>query len=72
MITKAKYFIVVDRGIPTRRAYFGEGSGPIHISRTRCTSSDTRLTDCTIDRSGINRCEHDEDAGVICAGKDMY
>ena len=58
------------RGIPTREAYFGEGSGPIHLSRAECGSSDTRLTDCTIDKTGINGCEHSEDAGVICSGMD--
>ena len=51
------------------RAYFGEGRGPIHLSRAECKNNDTRLIDCTIDKTGINRCDHSEDAGVICMGK---
>ena len=56
-------------GIPIRAAYFGEGSGPIHLSRAQCRNSDTRLIDCAIDKTGINGCGHSEDAGVICMGK---
>ena len=56
------------RGIPTRGAYFGEGSGPIHLSRAQCNSRDMRLIDCAIDKTGMNGCRHNEDAGVICMG----
>ena len=59
-----------ERAIPTRGAYFGEGSGPIHLSRAHCNSRDMRLTDCTIDETGINGCNHSEDAGVICIGEE--
>ena len=58
----------VERGIPTRRAFFGEGRGPVHLSRVECISEDTDLLDCTIDKSAVNRCDHSEDAGVICRG----
>ena len=37
-----------ERAIPTRRAYFGEGRGPIHLSRVECFVTDTRLSDCNI------------------------
>ena len=59
----------LERAIPTRGAHFGEGSGPIHLSRTECRSNDTRLIDCTINKTGMNGCDHSEDAGVICVGK---
>ena len=59
-----------ERAIPTRGAYFGEGSGPIHLSRAQCSGRDTRLTDCAIDKTGINGCRHSEDAGVICIGEE--
>ena len=59
---------LLEIGIPTRGAYFGEGSGPIHLSRAQCSNRDSRLTDCTIDKTGINGCVHSEDAGVICMG----
>ena len=59
----------VERAIPTRGAYFGKGSGPIHLSNAKCNYTDTRLLNCTIDRTGMNGCDHSEDAGVICVGK---
>ena len=62
-------YAALAKAIPTRRAYFGEGSGPIHLSRAQCNSRDTSLTDCTINKTGINGCRHSEDAGVICMGK---
>ena len=58
----------LDTGIPTRRAFFGEGIGPVHLSSAGCTSEDTDLLDCAIDKSAVNRCDHSEDAGVICRG----
>ena len=58
----------IDRGIPTRRSLFGEGRGPVHLSRAGCTSEDTDLLSCTIDKSAVNGCNHSEDAGVICRG----
>ena len=61
--------IIIEIGIPTRTAYFGEGSGPIHLSRAQCNSRDTRLIDCNINKTGVNGCRHSEDAGVICMGK---
>ena len=62
--------MIIDIGIPTTRAYyFGEGSGPIHLSRAECRNDDTTLINCAIDKTGINGCVHSEDAGVICMGK---
>ena len=61
----------IEKAIPVKRAaaYFGEGSGPIHLSNTQCRNNDTRLTSCIIDKSGVNGCAHSDDAGVICMGK---
>ena len=59
------------RAIPTRGAYFGEGSGLIHLSNVTCNTSKSilRLIDChPIDRDGINNCSHSQDAGLICRG----
>ena len=54
-------------------AYFGEGDGPIHLTDAKCSATDTRLTECykILSSIGINGCEHREDAGVICIGKDV-
>ena len=62
--------ITIARAVPTRVAYFGEGSGPIHLSKARCNSHEKMLTNCNIDKTGINHCNHGSDAGVICKGKD--
>ena len=59
----------IERAIPTIRAYFGKGSGPIYLSKAQCTSRDNILIGCKINNTEINRCRHSEDAGVICMGK---
>ena len=59
------------KAISTRRAYFGEGSGPIHLSQARCQMNEigVNLVRCkSIDRDGINNCSHSQDAGIICQG----
>ena len=32
--------------IPHRMAYFGQGSGPVHIGATQCDGSEQRIEDC--------------------------
>ena len=54
--------------IPTSRAYFGEGQGPIHVSKAQCSGTDVQLIECDADITGVNSCHHREDAGVICYG----
>ena len=64
-------FTTPQNAIPTRGAYFGEGSGPIHLSQAHCqmNESGSKLVNCqTIVRDGINNCSHSQDAGVICQG----
>ena len=46
-------------------AFFGAGSGPIHLDDVRCTGSEAALINCTYDSSTID-CSHFEDAGVQC------
>ena len=47
-------------------AFFGQGSGPIHLDDVACRGSERRLVDCTYTR--IDNCLHFEDAGVRCQG----
>ncbi|KAK3576069.1 hypothetical protein CHS0354_018340 [Potamilus streckersoni] len=47
-------------------ALFGEGSGPIWLSRVNCNGSETNLADCKQSGWGRQYCSHSEDAGVIC------
>ena len=51
-----------------RNLSFGEGSGPIFLSRVTCTSSDLELLDCDSDPIGIHTCSHSEDVGIQCIG----
>ena len=41
------------------------------MSRAECRSREMGLINCTINKTGINGCDHSEDAGVICMGR-MY
>ena len=47
-------------------AYFGEGSGPIHVDNVKCSGEERSLADCVKRAPGTHNCRHSEDAGVIC------
>ena len=47
-----------------KQAYFGQGSGPIHIDDVLCDGNETLLLDC--DYEPDHNCAHFEDAGVVC------
>ena len=49
-------------------AWFGLGSGPIHLDDVRCTGSEAALVNCSYDPITTD-CSHYEDAGVQCQGK---
>ena len=46
-------------------AFFGAGTGPIHLDDVRCSGSEDALINCTYDPSTVD-CFHREDAGVLC------
>uniref|UniRef100_W5K0Z2 SRCR domain-containing protein n=1 Tax=Astyanax mexicanus TaxID=7994 RepID=W5K0Z2_ASTMX len=48
-------------------AHFGAGSGPIHLDDVACSGSENSITSCS--RASSQNCNHGEDAGVICAGR---
>ena len=50
-------------------AYFGQGSGPVHIGAIQCDGSEQRIVDCTLNYE--NSCVHSEDAGVECSGENV-
>ncbi|NXW37374.1 DMBT1 protein, partial [Phaetusa simplex] len=52
-----------------RRAYFGEGQGPIWLDNVRCTGTEAALSECRANTWGVHGCEHGEDASVVCSGK---
>ncbi|XP_067881913.1 deleted in malignant brain tumors 1 protein-like isoform X2 [Heterodontus francisci] len=45
---------------------FGEGSGPIWLNEIECMSHESTLWQCQSDPWGENKCEHRDDAGVVC------
>jgi len=47
-------------------AFFGQGTGPIHIDNVQCAGTEARLLDCPL--LTIDNCVHAEDAGVRCQG----
>ena len=46
-------------------AYFGEGSGPIHLDFVQCSGSEYNLTECEIRNDHI-RSNYSSDVGVKC------
>ena len=46
-------------------AFYGRGSGPIHIDDVACTGTETNVLQCTYDPV-TSDCGHSEDAGVQC------
>ena len=59
---------VVPSGVAKARvmAYFGEGTGPIHVDNVKCSGEELSLADCLKQTPGTHNCRHSEDAGVIC------
>ena len=47
-------------------AYFGQGSGPVHLDNIHCTGVENGLLNCTYNDQP--NCGHSSDAGVRCAG----
>ena len=56
----------VDNAGDFRRAFFGRGTGPIHLDDVRCRGDETSLFGCRTRAVGTNNCRHNEDVGVRC------
>ncbi|XP_071955475.1 scavenger receptor cysteine-rich domain-containing protein DMBT1-like [Antedon mediterranea] len=50
----------------TAKAFWGEGTGPIHLDNVECNGDETSIIDCSHAGLGIENCVHSEDAGVEC------
>ena len=57
--------------VPYSGAFFGAGTGPIHLDDVRCSGSEAALINCTYDPSTVD-CSHREDAGVLCQSKKTF
>ena len=50
-------------------AHFGAGSGQIWLDDVRCSGSESSIVNCLHNSWGVQNCDHDEDASVICSSK---
>ncbi|CAI5689252.1 unnamed protein product [Oreochromis niloticus] len=48
-------------------AHFGAGTGQIWLGDVSCSGNESSLTQCQHSGFGSNRCEHGQDAAVICS-----
>ncbi|NXC36959.1 DMBT1 protein, partial [Campylorhamphus procurvoides] len=49
-------------------AQFGPGSGSILLDDVQCQGDEENLLECSHSGIGVHKCQHKEDASVICAG----
>ena len=47
-------------------ARYGQGSGPIWLSKLNCMGNESNLTDCNQFKVGTKNCTHSNDASVRC------
>ena len=57
--------LIISGAVQYSDAYFGEGSGPIHLDRVVCAGTEYNLRDC---ETGLSNREigHSQDVGVKC------
>ena len=52
-------------------AYFGEGTGPIHLDNVQCAGNEISILDCPYDE-GVDDCTHALDVGVVCYNESKW
>ena len=62
---RLSFIIALSDATALSNAFYGQGSGPIHIDDVACTGTETNILLCTYD-SVTSDCGHSEDAGVQC------
>ena len=56
-------------GHPYGSAHYGQGTGPIWLSRLSCIGNESSLFDCGQLSVGNKICTHSNDASVYCYGR---
>ena len=51
-----------------RSARYGQGTGPILLSRLSCIGNEPNLTECSQSSVSTKNCTHSDDASVFCYG----
>ena len=46
--------------------HYGQGTGPIWLSKLNCIGNESSLTDCNQSKAGTKNCTHSNDASMIC------
>ena len=54
--------------LPHTNAYYGPGSGAIHLDTVQCTGDEDVLLECPSSAIGSMNCNHGNDVGVRCQG----
>ena len=50
---------------------FGGGTGPIFLDQLHCSGTESSLLQCNqLTGLGLHSCDHSQDAGVRCSGKE--
>ena len=57
--------------VATKGTVFGQGSGPILMSKLHCSGMESTVLACDqfLNMYGVLSCSHLQDAGVICEGR---
>ena len=64
------YFLCFKGALPyTNANKFGQGTGPILMSRVGCSGKESKLLDCSYQQFPYSSCTHYYDAGVKCEGE---
>ena len=64
---KFKPFSAKTIGVPVGNAIFGSNNETIWLDDVICSGKEKDLGQCAHKVLGHSNCDHDEDAGVICA-----
>ena len=65
------YFFHYSGATPYSHAYFGEGSGPIHLDSVECSGTEYNVTECEI-AGNTRQTTHSQDVGVKCQPGNKY